>query len=89
VDTCPSWFTPNDLATRKNTSVDKRLLSRNIQEKNKKNKMAEQILNIIRDSLKTRDTEFLEFPDLNPDVASQVLASLQKHEDNHGRLGLR
>jgi len=51
--------------------------------------MAEQILNIIRDSLKTRDTEFLEFPNLNPDVASQILASLQKHEDNHGRLGLR
>jgi len=57
--------------------------------KNKKNKMAEQILNIIRDSLKTRDTEFLEFPNLNPDVASQILTSLQEHEDNHGRLGLR
>ena len=51
--------------------------------------MAEQILNIIRDSLKTRDTEFLEFPNLNPDVASQILTSLQEHEDNHGRLGLR
>jgi len=51
--------------------------------------MAQQILHIIRSSLQTGHPELLVFPNMNQEVASQILESLEKDEHNSNGYGFR